>query len=180
MPLFAALRILDERLYNIAVLFKDYDYMPVKVEDLHLTLLFIGDYGGIYLYRIVDVLGEVEVSLPGILKPVRLSLLPPGKNTHIVVEVGDPKGLLARARQALKKHLGKHVVIRDRYGFKPHITIARRRGPPNDRVLAKISRILDKASKLLPTFIVVHGLYLYRTIEGGGYERLLKVRVKWV
>lgn len=122
-------------------------------------------------------LWQVELSLPDTLTPIRISLLLPGKNTHIVVEVDDPKGLLAKARRMLEKHLGKHIAIKDRYGFKPHITIARKRKPPNNKVL---SRVLDKASKLLPAFIVAHGLYLYKTIEGGGYERLLEIKTKWI
>jgi len=46
--------------------------------------------------------------------------------------------------------------------------------------LIKVSRVLNRASKLLPAFIVAHGLYLYRTIEGGGYERLLEIKTRWI
>lgn len=179
MPIFIALKITDERLERIAELFKDLGFNVVPVELQHLTLLFIGDYSGKFLEKIVKLLLDVEVTLPDILKPIGISLLPPSKGTHIVVEVLDEGSLLYKARKVLEKKLSKHIELRDRYEFRPHITIARRLKPLDDRVLTKITYILQKASKMLPRFIVVHDLYLYETSRNGTYIPLTKIRVKW-
>lgn len=179
MPTFIALKIADERLKRIAELFKDIGFNVVPVELQHLTLLFIGDYSGKLLEKIVKLLLDVEVILPDTLKPNGISLLPPSKGTHIVVEVLDEGSLLYRARKVLEKKLSKHIELRDRYEFRPHITIARRLKPLDNRVSTKITHVFQKASKMLPRFTVVHDLYLYETSRNGIYTPLTKIKVKW-
>ncbi len=179
MPIFIALKIADERLERIAELFKDLDFNVVPVELQHLTLLFIGDYSGKFLEKIVKLLLDVEVTLPDILKPTGISLLPPSKGTHIVIEVLDEDNLLYKARKVLEKKLSKHIELRDRYEFKPHITIARRLKPLNNKAYTRVTHILQNASKMLPRFIVVHDLYLYETSRNGTYIPLTRIKVKW-
>jgi len=122
---------------------------------------------------------DVEVTLPDIIKPIGISLLPPSKGTHVVVEVLDEGSLLYKARKVLEKKLSKYIKLKDRYEFRPHITIARRFKPLDNRVLTEITRILRKASRMLPRFIVVHDLYLYETSRNGVYTPLTKIKVKW-
>ena len=179
MPVFVGLHIGDERLKKIGELFEEYGYNVVDLENQHLTILFIGDYKGIFLRKIIILLENTSLVLPSVLKPIGLSLLPAGKNTNVVVlVVEDPR--LSEARQKLMEQLKRNnIVVRDRFSFIPHITVARRWKPLSSSMLNKVVVTLRRVQKVLPRFIVVRNAYLYETSRDG-YRRILELKVKWV
>ena len=179
MPVFIALHIGDERLQRIGELFKEYGYRVVDLENQHLTILFIGDYKGVFLKKIVVLLENISLLLPSVLRPTNLSLLPAEKNTNVVVLVKEDSRL-SEARRIVMEYLEKNnIAIRDRYSFTPHITIARRRKPLSRSMLNKVVVMLRRAQKILPRFIVVRNAYLYETSREG-YRRILELKTKWV
>ncbi len=179
MPIFIGLYIGDERLYYMGMRFQSYGYGTIELENQHLTLLFIGDYRGVFLWNIVRLLEDVELSLPSVLVPVELALLPPEKYTNVVVVVRKDKSLV-EARKIIEEKLKENnVVIRDRYSFMPHITIARRKRPPDPSRLRKLISLSKKLQHHLPKFIVVRDVFLYETTREG-YRKVLRLRTRWV
>ena len=179
MPVFVGLHIGDERLYDLGRVFQRYSYSIVSLEHQHLTLLFIGDYKGVFLHNIVSLLKEVVLVIPSTLIPKGIVLIPPGKNTNVAVTVENDKRLLV-ARQLIIKKLTEHdIVIRDKYSFLPHVTIARRRKPLDSLNSKEVLLLLKRIEKLLPRFIVVRGVFLYETTREG-YRRVLELKAKWV
>ena len=176
MPLFIALLVPDERLTTIAKLFEKYGFKPVKTSELHLTVLFIGDYSGAHAHRIASVLAREKVSMPDILYCKEITLLPPSKNTHIVVMVEDDDRLTNARKKFVEIIKGLGYSVRDRYfnNYKPHITIARRkrgeRLPPQ--------QLLAKANTLLPRSLHPTHLALLETTPKG-YRILARLEAKW-
>ncbi len=179
MPVFVGLYIGDERLYYMGTRLQQYGYRVVDLENQHLTLLFIGDYKGVFLRNIARLLEDITLLLPSTLTPIELALLPSEKYTNIAVLVReDPR--LTEARQIIMKRLrGNNVVIRDRYSFLPHVTIARRKRPLDPAKLDDVVSLLRRMQGFLPRFIVVRDVFLYETTREG-YKRILKLRAKWV
>ncbi len=180
MPVFVALMIPDERLVRVGEYFEKYGYHVVDVSMLHLTLLFIGDYRGVYLHRISEILSDVEVEVPGVLKPVGISLLPPSKATNIVVLINDNDGRLARMRKVVEKRISKYFKISDRYEFVPHITIAKRLRPLDKNRYAEVSVVASRLSRILPEFLVVRDICLIETLEGGKYRCVARLKTRWI
>jgi len=176
MPLFIALLVPDERLTIVAKLFEKYGFKPVKTDELHLTILFIGDYSGVHAHRIASALAHEKVVMPDTLYCKEVTLLPPGKNTHVAVIV-EKDNRLANAREKFARVIERlGYSIRDRYfnHYKPHITIARRRRgeslPPQ--------QLLARANTLLPRSLHPTHLALLETTPKG-YRILAKLEAKW-
>ncbi len=179
MPIFIGLHISDERLYHMGMRFQQYDYKVVDLKNQHLTLLFIGDYKGVFLRNIIETLESIELLLPSILKPIEISLLPPGKYTNVVILVEKDHRLI-EARRTIEDKLRRiNIEIRDRYSFIPHVTIARKRKPPSSKSLNNVVLLCKRIQRFLPKFIVVRDVFLYETTKEG-YKRILRLRAKWV
>lgn len=179
MPVFVGLYIGDERLCRIGMRFQRYGYRVVDLKNQHLTLLFIGDYKGVFLQNVVKVLEGLELTLPSILIPVEIVLLPPGKYTNVAVSIEKDHRLIEARRTIEEKLRENNIKVRDRYSFIPHVTIARRRKPLNSRSLNNILLLYRKMQESLPRFIVVRDVFLYETTREG-YKKILKLRVKWI
>jgi len=176
MPLFVALLVPDERLLPIAKLFEKYGFRPIRVSELHLTLLFIGDYSGAHAHRIASALAREKLSMPDTLYCKGLTLIPPGKNTHVAIMLEDDVRLIDARKRFIEilRRLGYSV--RDCYlnDYKPHITIARRRrgeNPPPQQLMVKASTLLPKS--LHPT-----RLALLET-SPKGYRVLAELGAEW-
>jgi RNA 2',3'-cyclic 3'-phosphodiesterase len=107
----------------------------VPVEQLHLTLRFIGDADEEMFRSIKGVLGDVK-SAPFSLALKGVGHFPPGRHPRVFwvgVEESEPlSGLQKGVELAL---IGAGIAAEDR-GFSPHITLARLRETPADKVIA--------------------------------------------
>ncbi len=170
MPVFIAYPIRDQRLYNLSVkYFVKYGFKPVNVENMHLTILFIGDLSSVYIARIYKEVKNLLSKYSYLRLFVKgLTIIPPTKNTHIAVILdNDPRLIEFRAR--LLEKINRIYQVKDRFSFLPHVTIARR----NKRKLhLKISEeelynTIEIASKELPRSITVYKPYILITSPKG-------------
>lgn len=123
MRLFIAVRLSDEMKKALAACIRDLKRQGVKgkfvpVENLHLTLAFIGEYDDpAYVKRVID-----SISVP----QFRLSLSGCGNFGDLlwagIEESGEPEDYVKNLRAALK---AADIPFDDKK-FVPHITIARR------------------------------------------------------
>ncbi len=180
MSIFIALMVPDERLVYMGSYFKEYGYRVVNVGMLHLTLLFIGSYKGVYVYKISEILNNVRIEIPGILKPIGISLLPPNKATNAVVLIDDRSGKLSNARKIIEKRISKYFKISDRYEFVPHITIAKRFKPLDKNKYPEVLALINKLNRILPNFLVVKDICLIETLKDGKYRCMIKLKAKLI
>ena len=176
MPLFIALLVPDERLVSIAKLFENYGFKPVRVDELHLTLLFIGDYSGVHAHRIASILAHEKTSMPDTLYCRELELIPPGKNTHVAIMLEKDDRLLDARERFIDILERSSCEVKDRYlsQYRPHITIARRRRGEN----IPPQHLMVKASTLLPRTLHPTRLVLLETTPKG-YRVLVELKAKW-
>lgn len=112
---------------------------PVAVEDLHLTMAFLGARPPHELARVADVVATV-----GAVRTCRgLSLgaplwLPPRRPRALTIEVHDDRGELGALSSALDDALGTAIGWRPDRPLRPHVTVGRRDAglPLPDRPLA--------------------------------------------
>lgn len=172
MVLFIAYIIRNNELYDIALSFKPLGYKPVDMDKMHMTILFVGDVTSIVRSRIIKALSEniprevIEKRLR--LRVTGLRLLPDNKYTHVAVTV-EPNRDLNEIRRLIKDIVYKIVEPRDRFSFLPHITIARRRDPPDRFCLSKAVKLINMVAKSLPKYITAHELVCIETAVGGRY-----------
>ena len=141
----------------------------VPVEQLHLTLRFIGDADEETFRSIKGVLGKVR-GTPFPLAMKGVGHFPPGRHPRVFwvgIEASEPlAGLYKGVELAL---VGAGVEPEER-GFSPHITLARLRETPADRVAA----LEEKHRQFSAGPFTVREFYLYSstlTREGAIHRR---------
>ncbi len=132
MRVFIAMEVKDsntiDKISNIQdVLARKMDVKLVRKEQLHFTLLFLGEISNLMLERIKDRLKDlrfnaIEVTYKG------LGAFPNARNARVIwIGVDDNSASkLARIAYAIEERLNPLGFKSDK-GFKPHITIARAR-----------------------------------------------------
>ncbi len=170
MPVFIAYPIRDQRLYNLAIkYFVKYGFKPINVENMHLTVLFIGDPSSVYLARIYKEVKDLLEEYSYLRLHVKgLTILPPTKSTHVAVVLENDTRLIEFRAKLLEK-INRIYQVRDRFSFLPHITIARRN---KQKLHQKISEnelynTIEIASKELPRNIIVYKPYILITSPKG-------------
>ena len=123
---------------------------PVRAENAHLTLKFLGEVGS---DRIADVLAAMRLaaarSAPFRLRTGNLGAFP-NADAPRVLWLGVDGGLAAlrRLRDDLEDSLAAAGFRRDRRGFAPHVTAARVRDRVSD---ADAKRLMNAAAAVRPT-----------------------------
>lgn len=133
----------------------------VPPENVHLTLVFLGEQPADQVEPIVGAMNEVAGG------PIHLSLgepllLPPRNPRTFTLAVLDPAGELGRLQGALAAALGRS----EKRAFRPHLTLAR---------LGREARIKLELDPPPTAEFTVHEMTLYRSyLEPGGarYEGL--------
>ena len=99
-----------------------------RIENLHLTLAFIGEYGD------PDAVNEVLASIP--LEPFRLALRGYGSFGNLYWAGLEDSGELSVYVKRLRRALAAREIPFDRKAYSPHITLLRQAsaGPPRLRV----------------------------------------------
>lgn len=164
-PLYVALFVEDERFEELASLFEPLGYRPVERGRHHLTLLLIGDPDSIHRHWIARELEGINVRIPPLLRVTGVEAIPPHKHTNIALAI-EPSRELETLRAVLEERVSKVFKIRDRYGFHPHITIARRPRmiPPGGE--EELGIALRKARSLLPRAVLVKDMRLVESRKG--------------
>ena len=178
MPLYIALLFNDDRLVFKRPRSRLDCYEFLEPSQLHLTLLYIGDYTGAYAKKIVNSISRYDYLAPSQLLITGLGMLPPGKNTNIVVFVRDERGLLDMARRKMLRILrGDRVSVQDRYleEYKPHITIAKRRKECSKTLSYKQLKTLEA---MLPRR--VFPLRLVAVEIAGDRAEYYELKARWV
>ncbi len=106
---------------------------PVPVEQMHLTLKFIGEVEG---SRVLDIRGTLsEISRPRFALQLQgVGTFPP-RGTPRVLWVGvHPTGDLLALRQAIEKKLVEIDIPREKQKYSPHLTLARLNKSPLHRL----------------------------------------------
>jgi 2'-5' RNA ligase len=137
----------------------------LEAESLHLTLCFLGSRPVAEIEALSDALAACaehacELSLGAPL------WLPPRRPHALVVEVHDRDGGLSRLQARLSESLASVSGWRpERRRFRPHITLARGRGPRRELALAATPRL-----EFVPEAIVLYRSWLEP--DGANYEAL--------
>jgi 2'-5' RNA ligase len=148
---------------------------PVREDDLHVTLIFLGHRR---LDEIEVAASAVEEAATGVAAPL-LELgaplwLSPRRPHVLTVELDDPSGALAALQSAVSVELVEELgLVLERRRFLPHVTVARvRRG-----AVPRRSGLPDPTWEGLGPF-PGEAVTLFRSHLGGGparYEPLLRV-----
>ena len=152
----------------------------VAPEDIHLTLLFLGDTPE----HLTGPIGAAMTSAMAELAPFQLAVkglgvFPSYKRPRVVWSgVGGAVAAAAAVKKAIESNLRRLAGLTyrpERRTFKPHLTLGRAKGPIAPSVLAEVSRLRDVADK--PGFAVdaVHLIQSRLTPQGAQYTKLRSV-----
>lgn len=168
--LFIAIRPPEKAIYQILEIQKNFPKNPnIKLEDikkLHLTLNFLGNINGENLlivegkiHQIIDKIKQFKIFFDP-----QISFFPNVKAPRVVViDISKNKELAI-----LKEKIDQSLKIKEKRGFRPHLTIARIKGKIRKKDLDQIASI----DFHLPSFIV-EDIVLFEsklTKEGSKYE----------
>ena len=163
----------DLRAYNLKVRW-------VVPENIHLTLLFLGDTRE----HLVGPIGMAMTSAVAALAPFHLAVkglgvFPSYKRPRVVWSgVGGAVSAAVAVKKAIECDLRQvdGLTYRpERRTFKPHLTLGRAKGPIAPSVLAEVGRLRDAAE---PTVIAVDAVHLIQsrlTPQGAQYTKLRSV-----
>lgn len=141
------------------------DLAPTPIDQVHLTLLFIGDTPARDVPEMVESLERACAGMtPFELRPIALATLPVQGPPRLIAAIADaPPGLIELQRR-LAIRLARNVKVRSRAGqgeagFVPHLTLARFSGVAapsgfEERIEAEafmVSRVRLMRSILRPT-----------------------------
>jgi RNA 2',3'-cyclic 3'-phosphodiesterase len=106
---------------------------PVPVEQMHLTLKFIGEVEG---SRLLDIQGALtEIALPEFALSLRgVGIFPPRGTPRVLWAGVQPTDKLTVLRQAIEKKLAEIAIPREKQNYSPHLTLARLNTPPIHRL----------------------------------------------
>jgi RNA 2',3'-cyclic 3'-phosphodiesterase len=106
---------------------------PVPVEQMHLTLKFIGEVEGSRLLDIREALSEIR--RPQFTLCLQSVGTFPPRGTPRVLWVGvQPTGDLLALRQAIESKLAEIAIPREKQKYSPHLTLARLNNTPLHRL----------------------------------------------
>ncbi len=102
---------------------------PVPVEQMHLTLKFIGEVEG---SRILDIRGALsEISRPQFTLGLRgVGVFPPRGIPRVLWAGVAPLDELIALRQVIEKKLAEIAIPREKQKYSPHLTLARLNNAP--------------------------------------------------
>lgn len=102
---------------------------PVAVEQMHLTLKFIGDVEG---GKVLDIRGALsEISRPQFTTGLRgVGTFPPRGAPRVLWAGVAPQDELLALRQVIEKKLAEIGIPREKQKYSPHLTLARLNNPP--------------------------------------------------
>ena len=112
------------------------DLKPVKPENIHMTIRFLGNIASYMVDRVFDVIRQVKF------KPFSISLrgvgvFPSSRNPRVVwAGISDGADQLRIISKQLEISLGSLGMTPDKKGFTPHLTVARVRSGRNSPKLA--------------------------------------------
>jgi len=106
---------------------------PAPKEQLHLTLKFIGEVESSMLLDIEEQLAYVEFQ-PLSLELKGVGTFPQRGKPNVIWGGVAPAPGLTNLRNSIEKSLHKIGILRDRKKFSPHITLARLKNSPIERV----------------------------------------------
>ena len=157
-------RDLDEISFRLR---KDLANVPLRwvpVENMHLTLKFLGDVLREQLQAITEILREKT----GNLAPIQLSLDGLGAFPNLqrprVLWIGiDFPDTLKTFQRDLENQFAALGFSHENRSFAPHLTLARVRGHARTADLARIREILEAAPKPAPTHAIADKITLFRS-----------------
>ncbi len=132
----------------------------MEKEQLHLTLRFIGEVDG------GSVFSDIKTSLKDVrmdafsIKIEGLGYFPPKKTPKVLWVGVEPQDKVTLLRNRVESVLVKSGLEPERRKFSPHITIARLKGPPINRV----ARFLEERCLFSTTAFPVSDFFLYSSI----------------
>lgn len=119
---------IKEKLCNLTYQWLELPFRWVRCEDIHLTLVFIGNTDEEYLLKTINELKEVGESIEQFqIKLTKLTIAPSLKHPRYVwVEVEAKEQLKELYSVIIKKLRFAGIRLKkDRYSFSPHVTIGR-------------------------------------------------------
>ncbi|MDK9705759.1 MAG: RNA 2',3'-cyclic phosphodiesterase [Desulforhopalus sp.] len=143
---------------------------PVPVEQMHLTLKFIGEVEG---SRLLDIQGALtEISLPEFVLSLRgVGTFPPRGTPRVLWAGVQPTDKLTILRQAIDKKLAAIAIPREKQKYSPHLTLARLNAPPIHRLQQVLA---GNAFLQTPEFTVsAFALYKSQLTQRGAIHTLI-------
>jgi len=144
-----------------------------KVENLHITVRFLGDVAVPLLPALAQALVEASASHPAFSLAVRgLGAFPDAGHANTLwAGVDDGEGRLARVVDSVEGAFARLGVARERRPFHPHVTVGRCKGGVDAR------RALDGWRGHHFGTVAVTALHLYESrLSGAGSTYLLRGR----
>jgi 2'-5' RNA ligase len=131
---------------------------PVPVEQMHLTLKFIGEVESSRLLDIREVLSEIcrpqfTLCLQGV------GTFPPRGTPRVLWAGVHPLDNLLALRVAMEKKLAEIAVPREKQKYSPHLTLARLNNPP----LSHLQQFLAGNAFLKTPVFTVASFSLYKS-----------------
>jgi len=133
----------------------------VPAHNMHVTLRFIGDVDGREAVDITAILAEVEaaeftMAIEGV------DIFGGRRDARILYAGVAPRDPLKRLRDKIEAALQRAGLAAEERKFHPHVTLARLRGAPADR----IGRFLEANGLLMSPPIPVAEFVLFESIRG--------------
>lgn len=151
---------------------------PVKDENLHITLRFIGEINEEFIPEIIECLKKVEALKPFIIEVKEVGAFPSLSRAR-VIWVGVGKG--SKRLEIIKKLLDpclNNFAKPERNPYTPHITLARVKGRVN---LKCLEELLNSFSNKVFGYSEVRGVKLKKSIlkpEGPIYSDIYVAQLK--
>lgn len=166
---------ISERLDRLAHGFPDARW--TDLDDLHLTLRFIGDVDQSTFYELGELLAGISLA-PFALELHGIGLFPPrGPLRQLWIGV-EPNPELMRLRRRINACLAEANVPAERRKFVPHVTLARFRQPPSETRLATYLQ-RHSLARLQPFAVDAFGLYS-SILRADGAEHVLEAEYNFV
>jgi 2'-5' RNA ligase len=133
----------------------------VPEHNLHITLRFIGEVDGRLAGDIAETLAEVdgqglEAAIEGV------DIFGSRRDARVLYAGVTPKDPLKRLRDKIEAALQRDGLPAEERKFHPHVTLARLRGAPPDR----IGRFLQENGLLMSPPFGIEDFILYESIRG--------------
>lgn len=183
---FIAVELTDEARHAIATLVESVGSLemrglrPVRPENVHLTLKFLGDTPSTKVGPVVQAVSDaVSEASPFAVTLGGVGVFPDPRRARVMwVSLGGDLQTLGELHEAVEKAVEPLGFPREGRDFRPHLTLARLndRVSPTDRRRATESFLSAKVDE--GTSIPVNGVSLMKSVlgpEGARYERLAEI-----